>query len=199
MIKVKEIIMQFEFKITIVFACIVLFLVFLLGLINHVDIGIIIKRIIISEIFFIPMGFFITHILKVYVFNNQKMEYLQSTSEIQENNIKESYQEESLNSPSVEKSNIKISEEAESRSNDSKDTYKDTGVVNKVIIDDKDINDIPLDTPIHQEFTTQDELKKLNELSKDSLGKHIIINNKKIINDPKIMAEAVRTMMNKEE
>lgn len=179
MIKVKEIIKQFEFKITIVFACIVLFLVFLLGLINHVDIGIIIKRIIISEIFFIPMGFFIAHILKVYVFNNQKMEYLQRTSEIQENNIKEGYQEERLNDTSVEKSDIKISEEAESTSGE--------------------IDDIPLDTPVHQKFTTQDELKKLNELSKDSLGKHIIINNKKIINDPKIMAKAVRTMMNKDE
>ncbi len=48
------------------------------------------------------------------------------------------------------------------------------------------------------EMNVTDEYKGLKEQSTSSLGKHIIVNDKKIINDPKLMAEAVRTMMNKE-
>ena len=38
----------------------------------------------------------------------------------------------------------------------------------------------------------------VKEMGKSDMGKHIIVDDKKIINDPKLMAKAVRTIMNKE-
>ncbi len=184
MMKIDKIIKQYEFKIAVYFAAIVFFLVFFLGIINKVAFGTIISRIFISEIFFIPLGFFIGYVIKPIVTNAQ-----QNVSNKKEN----------TNNDEV----AQIQEAANIKDKDVKKDINSQNMVDDIInqtTNSHDISGLSLNTPTSvRSENAQSDIVNLNKLTKKSLGKHMIINDKKIINDPEIMEAAIRTMINKED
>lgn len=184
MMKIDKIIKQYEFKIAVYFAAIVFFLVFFLGIINKVAFSTIIFRIFISEFFFMPLGFFIGHIIKPIVTNTQQ----------------------NVNNKEDNSDNDEVAQIQDAANIKDKDVKKDINSQNMVddvikqTIGNPDISGLSLDTPTSvRTVNAQSDIVNLNKLTKKSLGKHMIINDKKIINDPEIMAAAIRTMMNKDD
>ena len=186
MISISEIIKRSEFKITSIFGFIALFIVVFFGIIKKIDFIIIVKRILISELFFIPMGFVIGYVLKQVLPNIYGKKEIKTEEELQEEQ-QEMFSSESEKTGATEGekefdvSDTVVEEQKESRK--SKDTVSD-------------IQPVEVQPP---KSNVYDKYKKIKKVQKTALGDHIIINDTKLANDPKLMAEAVRTMMNKEE
>lgn len=184
---IKEVIKRAEVKIAFIFAVLALLTVFLIGLIKHIKLDVIVKRIIVVELFYIPMGLLIGYIYKsIYKTESPRTSENLSVSG-KKNEVKIDTK---INDDVIEKEN------EQNTSADNIDTIVDE--VPEEITDISDIS-IPRNEEESREMGIKEEYKKVEKLSKSSMGKHIIVNDKKIINDPKLMAEAVRTMMNKEE
>ena|GEM_PF-6776114 len=167
----------------------------------------IIKRIFIAEIFFMPMGFVVGYIFKNYINTDHKNERVDLKDSASNNEgAKEGgiAQENEVAAQSEE--NVIIEEEGSSNDNSlrKKGNKSSTELVDDILIDatreGTDYSNISLNQKIQSGTVEQQaQINQLKEVSDKSLGKHIIVNKRKILNDPKIMAEAVRTMMNKEE
>ncbi len=183
-----EIIRKSEVKIACLFAGITLFTVLLVGIINRIEFIVIVKRIIISEIFFIPIGLIVGYIYKSMFKPLIDQVTVQSSeqgidSEI-DHRISDNGNEKTADQEIVSKD--EASKDATSEGD--KDSFEKSGNIIDEIVGDANI-------PGEVNAEGSDTVK---EMGKSNLGKHIIVDDKKIINDPKLMAKAVRTIMNKE-
>ncbi len=166
----NNVIFSFCLKFAVVFA-IVAFLIVLSGAIfNKVEIGVIIKRIVTAEFIFAPMGFLIgfilSNILKNIIFSPDGKISVQTSAKSDDVN--------GIQTEVVETSNLK------------EPIKKDMG--KNLDIHDA-AEDIPMETPMRDYSSSSDTVKSKN-------GEYIMVNDKKIVNDPKILAEAVKTMIN---
>lgn len=200
--KIKKVIQELEWKVTLYFAGFVFFIVILLGIINGVPGSVILKRIILSEMLFIPMGYGIGIILKPVI--------LSSKVEEKDFNIEEAYIP--PKSIPVEPATVVQSEEAPPVKKERPQViFEDNSLPQKTVsvspgqnIEHQESKKPATETapfiPKFEKSSPLDELKNLKNLAEDkSLGKYMIIDDKKIINEPEIMAKAVRTMLNREE
>lgn len=194
---IKEIVAGYEVKIAGIYAIIVFLIVFIIGLLNHIEFKTIIKRIFISELFFIPMGLIIGHVCKPIFRTPSTREdeshdgTSQQSADMDEagaggdagGDLKGKNQDEMVGKgENAEISNVEAVDIEGNAGNE--DAVADISLV---------------DDEFSHETGVAEEHSKADKLSSSSLGKHIIVDDKKIINDPKLMAEAVRTMMNKKE
>ena len=202
---IKEINVRYEVKIGIIYALVAFLVVFIVGLLNHIEFKIIMKRILISELFFIPMGLMIGYIFKSVIRGKPPQEDESSENNIQNStDVDTAEKEDKIGKTIHDKMDDKINGKNENEiitEGGSRETPDKDGIdIMENVKDEVDIpNMIVTDNEGNPpEMNVTDEYKGLKEQSTSSLGKHIIVNDKKIINDPKLMAEAVRTMMNKE-
>lgn len=192
--KISDIINQLEFKIALGFGAVVLFLVLFIGIISQVRIGIIIKRMIIAEVLFVPMGFFVGHVLKGVMKES-------SVSPQKTPSIQEKEKEEDLKAENMKESNIEaaMSSEGEQPTSPMKGDTQSNDASELDTAPSTPSAAAPQNEEKLENLTQREQLQKLKDLSKDALGDHIIVNDRKIINDPEVMAKAVRTMMNRDE
>ena len=179
-INLNEIRKKFEFKFSIYFGLVAFVLSFLSGIINSVEFLVLIKRIFIIEIFFIPMGYAIGYLLKNYLMlsepiTNLPAENLKKETEIPKNN---------------EENVVSELENVELENEDNKEEVPLEEEIQKENNETSNVN---------TEIGNEEYLKRLKSLSPKNLGKYLIIQDKKFINDPEAMAQAIKTMMNREE
>jgi len=192
-IKLRELFKRLEFKTTFYFAVTVFFIVLLVGLISKVEFVYIIKRILIAEIIFIPLGFGIGYILNMIILvqngSNPKVES-EAVTEVETNDSDSKVMDDKVNDS--ESGSEEVVEELDGVELEVEDEEK--GDVNL----DGDISNQTEVVADNKTSSVVDELKKLKNIGKESLGKYIIVDDKKIVNDPEVIAKAVRTMMNRE-
>ncbi len=162
-----ELIKKPEVKICIVFALLAMFTVMLVGIFNRIEFFVIVKRIIISEPFFIPIGMAVGYIYRSIL--KPIMDQLPGDADV---------------GTIVDE---RIGEEGE----DGEAVVPGPGG-NKDFLDAEE-------SVINSEGGSGEGPLKEEDLSKSDVGKNIIVDDIKIPNKPKLMAKAVRTMMNKEE
>ncbi|MDD5065781.1 MAG: hypothetical protein PHF84_01915 [bacterium] len=201
--KINEIMKSFETKIAFFFGAFVFFIVFVLGAFNSVPLAIIMRRIIISESVFLPMGYMVGYILKLFTIPEKDRPETEPSGLT---GINEEKKEElpleikpDVPAPTTE---VKKEEPRVIIDNDVKTESTRTDMPVKKVNSDPTselIVDAPLTSP-QARTNPYNEIKKLGNLvNKDELGKFMIINDRKIVNEPEIMAKAVRTMLNKED
>jgi len=192
---IENIFKRVEIKVGILFGIVDFFIVLLFGLINKIDFLVILKRIFITEIFYIPLGVGIGFLYTSNFKNilKQKNKTL-TNSDIEEEkgpapNVEENTEEELIVDNTVEE---EVAEDISS-------TSKGGNLVDTVV--DEDVSHLVNESTTSRSSTKENldnsHIKKT--IDNKNFGRHIIIDDKKIVNDPKLMAQAVRTMMNKEE
>ncbi len=199
--KIKKVIQELEWKVALYFAGFVFLIVLLLGILNGVPGSVILKRIILSEMLFIPMGYGIGILLKPVILSSGVGE--------KDFNIEETYippkasQEET--SPVVQEEATPVKKERPQVIFEDNPLPKKTETASPNLnLEHQESKEQKKPTapfiPKFEKSSPLEELKNLKSLAEDkSLGKYMIIDDKKIINEPEIMAKAVRTMLNREE
>lgn len=188
-ININNIIKRFEIKIAYLLIIMAFLVVFFMGLINHVGLQVIIKRSIIAELFFIPLG-----LLAAYIYRSILEPVLSHTVNNEEMSDKRNDILNDKAAENQEEQGIKLQ------------TDNRTGPNLGAVIDEMSDDTISMPDLVKQYGAEEPaNIKKGQEYHESEnaprsvSGKHIIVNDKKIINDPKLMADAVRTMMNKED
>ena len=177
-----------EIKSSVVFGVGALFISFLFGIIFGIGIGTVLLRTLILAIMFAGLGFAVITVLKRFVPEVYEM----------------------FNRPG----GIRASDNSSATSDDSIESVTvDVGTGSL----DADNDDIPDGSDIGNTAPKKDEDSEFSELSKDDfpildkvpdydadgqkkkLGKHIISDEKIVTYEPKILAQAIRTMMSRDE
>ncbi len=188
-VNLKNITQRIEFKCALFLACAVFFISFIAGILNGVEISVLIKRIFLAEIIFIPMGIGIGYILNTMILATPasiKSQISESTSDV---NINPEKEKEFI----VPKENVKTEEHLQSKDN------RISGAVENVEIESEKLSEAPeMSQDILSGSDIAEEVKKLKSNDEESLGKYILVEDRKIVNNPEILAKTIRTMMNKE-
>ncbi len=180
MVKIRELFQRFEWKISTYFAGSVFFIVFLFGFINKIPGTVIFQRLLIAEIFFIPLGYGLGYIVKIII-NEQKQ--IDRDILIEDAFLKKEQGNIIDHEVLVPQPHV-IFDEIEDKMTTIASQKKESTVKQEKI----------------DETSSLEQYHTLKNLTKNkNLGKYMIINDKKIINEPEIMAKAVRTMLNREE
>ncbi|MBN1897943.1 MAG: hypothetical protein JW827_04130 [Spirochaetes bacterium] len=213
----KNITKRLEFKTALWAASIVFFISFLSGLVNQVSLAILVKRIFISELLFIPIGAGLGFIINHYFMDSIKS----SLYEKQPQDNAEKRSEEKVGHSMPQKSEIPVMEQKKKEKGpdrqDIREEAKAISEIEKINLKKEPVMEEPVSD---KESMARDDTFKVGSVSDDfsvqstkdisktmdafketgdkSLGKYIFVNNKKIINDPEVMAKAIRTIMNKE-
>lgn len=184
-IKLNQLTRRLEFKTSLYFGIGAFTIAFLTGLIKGVDFLNLIKRIFVAEIFYIPIGYGVGYLIAHYFpFEQFK------TNEI--NNITRTEV---------------ITQQEQTNTQKEKENEKEEAIISEIAQDvpknelSPETEEIELNEEIKPDLeydNLAEKVKRVSSISPKDLGKHLIIENKKIINDPEAMAQAIRTMMNKE-
>lgn len=208
-INLKNITKRLEFKSAILFGAAAFFISILVGLLNRVDFIILLQRIFLVEIIFIPMGMGIGYILNLMVFTpivNTASSIRTTESNLSPSNkveINPEKEKETLSS-NVENTSVsqEVIEEPEEEivaelENVEMSSEELSELKNEVLDTDSDTDKIT-QKPVSSSSNIAEEVKKIKTLHAESLGKYIIVDDKRIPNDPEVLAKTVRTMMNRD-
>lgn len=215
MMRINDLWKSSEFRMAVNFGAVVFILVPLLGLLNSVPFSAVFRRLLLAEMIFLPLGFGVGTVIRVF-----------SLLEIEPGKTPEAEKKEA--GPAAEKTGAATEAPlpAEAGAGGQKESIPPADALKaktresgSVIIDNapagdaapspasvkkeagpaRDAVDIPLEMP-HAKPSHLEELARLKQMTRDdSMGKYMIINDRKIINEPEIIAKAVRTMMNRED
>ncbi len=176
----KNFLFNFSLKTALFFAFLTFIIVISGAIFHRVEFSVLLKRLIIGELFFIPMGYsvglIIGNIIKNIIVPNSEGKH---TNEIE--NDKQS-KSENTESHIIDKVVGDTIEE---------ETTPEISSEIKVEKEEK-VEDIQLETPVgnYTSATVSNDSE-----NKDKNKNYIIVNDKKIVNDPEVLAKAVKTIM----
>ncbi len=206
-INLKNITKRLEFRSAILLGSTAFLISLLVGILNRVDFIVLMRRIFLAEIIFIPMGIGIGYILNLMVLTpvaSTTTSIHTTKSNLSPSNKVEINPEREKEAVSLNVENTTVSQEEIEKSEE--EIVSELENVEMTSEELSELENEVLDTDtdkISQETTTSpsniaEEVKKLKSIYAESLGKYIIVDDKKIPNDPEVLAKTVRTMMNKD-
>ncbi len=172
----KKFLFNFSLKTALFFAFLTFIIVISGAIFYRVEFSVLLKRLIIAELFFIPMGYsvglIIGNIIKNIIVSNPE------SKDINEIVNNEHLKNENTESHIIDKV--------------VGDTIKEE--TSPEIEKEEEVGDIPLETPVRN-YTSATVSNDSENKDKNKNKNYIIVNDKKIVNDPEVLAKAVKTIM----